>query len=112
MGCVGLSSVHQAGVSLVDSLHAVVEAELGEALHDLVRAELFVRDARRAHRAGVLVYVFRFVLHGFEVETARLEDELGAGFLFHLAPGFVGVGGEGGVLGCVIGEADDARVVL
>jgi hypothetical protein len=77
VGGVGPAGVHDAGVLLVDRPHAVVEPELREALHDLPGGELFVWDARGAHRAGVLVHVLRLVVHGFEIETAGLEDEPG-----------------------------------
>jgi hypothetical protein len=109
---VGPAGVNQAGISLVESPHTVVEAELRKALHNLLRGELFVGDARRVHRAGVLVYVARVVLDRLEVEAAGLEDESSAGLLLYHSPGFVGMGGEGRVLGGVVGEADDARVVL
>jgi hypothetical protein len=111
VGGVGPAGVHDAGVRLIDRPHAVVEPELREAVHDLPGGELLVRDARGAHRAGVLVYVVWLVSHGLEIQASRLYDQLGAGLFFDLAPGLVGVGGEGCVLGGVVGEADDTRVV-
>jgi hypothetical protein len=45
-------------------------------------------------------------------QTAGLEEHLNAGLALDLVESLVGVGGEGRVLGLVLGQADDPGVVL
>ena len=67
VGGVGPAGVNYSGVRLVEGAYAIAEPELGEAFHHLGSGELLVRDARCAHRAGVLAYVLWLAINGFEI---------------------------------------------
>src|SRR5215203_6015053 len=107
-----LARVHEAGLLLVDAEHALIERELRETVHHLLCGEFLIRDACRCHRAGIIVDVGGLVLHGFQVEAARFEDQLYPGLVLYLGPGLVSMGRQNSVGPVVVGEADDARVVF
>src|SRR5919112_1438838 len=109
---VGLARVHEAGPWLVDAEHALIERELRETVHHPLCGELFIRDACRCHRTGIMVDVSGLVLHGFQVEATRFEDQLYTRLVLDLRPGIVSMGRQGGVSLVMVGEADDARVVF
>src|SRR5215216_2245541 len=109
---VGLARVHEAGPLLVDTEHALIERELRKTVHHLVCGEFLIWDACCSHRIGIVVDVSRLVLHGFQVEAARFEDQLYSGLVFDLGPGLVSMGCQGSIGPVVVGEADDARVVF
>src|SRR5215217_1892835 len=109
---VGLAGVHEASPLLVDAKHALIERELRETVHHLVCGEFLIRDACRRHRTGIMVDVSGLVLHGFQVEAARFEDQLYPGLVLDLRPGLVSMGRQGSVGLVVVGEADDPRVVF
>src|ERR687898_2180095 len=109
---VGPARVHEAGSWLVDAQHALIEGELRETIHHFLCGEFLVRDAYRCHRTGIVVDVIGRVLHGFQVEAARFEDQSYTGLVLDLGPGLVGMGRQGGVGLVVVGEADDSRVVF
>ena len=69
-----LPGVHEAGSRLVDAEYPLVERELRETIHDLSCGESLRTGCRPPHRAGIVVYVCRLVLYGFQVEAARIED--------------------------------------
>ena len=100
-----------AALGLVQAVDVVGHRELRPAAADLRRVEVLVGDAGRVHAAAV-VGERDGALARREVEPAGLEHELLAGILLHLGPGAVGVLGQLDVARRVIGEPDDARVVL
>src|SRR5829696_3630543 len=107
-----LARVHEAGLLLVDAEHALIERELRETVHHLLCGEFLIRDACRCHRTGIMVDVGGLVLHGFQVEAARFEDQLYPGLVLDLGPGLVSMGRQVSVGPVMVGEADDARVVF
>src|SRR5688500_7881682 len=109
---VGLALVHKDVPLLVDAEQAPIERELRETVHHLVCREFLMWDTCRCHRTGIMADVSGLVLHGFQVEAARFEDQLFPGLVLYLGPGLVSMGRQGGVGLVVVGEAADARVVF
>ena len=107
---VRFSGIDQSRVRLVEHPVAVVEAPLRPTPHGLLGGEVLVGETGRGHRGRVVADAF--TAGRGKVETTRLDDELNSRLLFDLTPGRVGVRGQRRVGGIVVGEADDAGVVL
>ena len=115
---VGAARVHDPRILLVDGPLGPPQAELGPTPHQLAGVEQLVVEAVLFEGRDVPFYVAGpglarvALVDGLDDEPARLEQELQARLALDLVPGLVGVRGEGGVLGLVLGEPDDAGVVF
>ncbi len=96
---------------LEHDLDVVVDPQLRPASHRLGGVESLVRHVARIHRRAVVLAVDDRVGR-VQVEPAGLEHQPGARLLRDLGPGGVGRLGEPDVGRIVVGEADDAGVIL
>ena len=108
---VGPRGRRDAGPLLEQHLGRLVDAQLGKAPHRLGTVEPLVGHSTRVHRAAVGLAV-EGIPRREDVNTAGLDHELGARLGGYLAPRGVRSLGQPHVRGIVVGEADDARVIL
>jgi threonine/homoserine/homoserine lactone efflux protein len=111
VGGIGDRRVHEARVGLEEAVVRVGQAPLRPAASDLRPVEALVRDLLLVHGGGVVGEGDRRFARG-HVEAAGHGDDALAGRLLDLGPGRVGALREPNVVGPVVGEPQDPRMVL
>ena len=108
-----LARVHQAGLGLVEGHHLLVRLELGEAVGQLVVVQPLVGHPGRVHGPGVVLHILPEGPLGMgDLHAAAAQHQGHVRLFLDGFPGGVAVGGQPGVLGIVVHEADDPGMVL